>query len=43
MSALRPGMKNVATVGKVLSTKADWGKKYARIEIGAGSHRVTSM
>lgn len=43
MSALQPGMKNVATVGKVLSTKADWGKKYARIEIGAGSHRVTSM
>lgn len=43
MSALRPGMKNVATVGKVLSTKADWGKKYARIEIGAGSYRVTSM
>lgn len=43
MSALRPGMKNVATVGKVLSTKADWGKKYARIEIGAGGYRVTSM
>lgn len=43
MPALRPGMKNVATVGKVLSTKADWGKKYARIEIGAGSYRVTSM
>lgn len=43
MSALRPGMKNVATVGKVLSTKADWGKKYARIEIGAGPYRVTSM
>ncbi|MDX5962708.1 ATP-dependent DNA helicase RecG [Rhodococcus opacus] len=43
MGALRPGMKNVATVGKVLSTKADWGKKYARIEIGAGSYRVTSM
>lgn len=31
MSALQLGMKNVATVRKVPSTKADWGKKCVRI------------
>jgi ATP-dependent DNA helicase RecG len=40
---LKPGMKNVATLGKVMSSKADWGKKYARIQVGAGQHRVTTM
>lgn len=42
LTQLQPGMKNVATVGKVMSTKADWSKRYARIQVGAGTRRLTS-
>lgn len=43
LADLRPGTKNVATVGKVVSTRADYAKRYARIEVGVGRHRVSSI
>ncbi|MFI9507193.1 ATP-dependent DNA helicase RecG [Nocardia sp. NPDC052566] len=40
---LLPGMTSVATVGKVTSAKADWEKRYSRIEVADGPVRLTSM